>query len=84
MLSIESGHFSAGVVLNERLFVKKTAPILKYMKNWHLTQVQSYCRRMNWSITEIDDENGQEWKSRHLSGRIHSGDGGGQDDGNRS
>jgi hypothetical protein len=49
---IEAPHFVAGFVLRrkgEHLF----APILGYMRNWTLTQIEIYCQRKEWKLKEL-------------------------------
>lgn len=46
---IVAPHFCAGIeVSQDSRLVKRTAPILSYMRNWDADAVQAYCRSKNW------------------------------------
>ena len=47
-LRIVAPHFVAGVEFGERGMVKRCPPIVKYMRGWPQSQVQSYCHKKGW------------------------------------
>lgn len=47
---------TAGVVFNEREITIKAAPIIKYMKGWHVNKVISYCNKRNWRYEVTEHE----------------------------
>jgi hypothetical protein len=57
LLQIQSGYFSAGVVMiGDRVI--RAAPIVHYMIGWKLKTIKDYCRKKRWSvkrIVEVDD-----------------------------
>lgn len=52
MIRIEAPHFVAGAVLDERGFVVRAAPIIRYMIGWPEIKVYNYCRRKSWHASE--------------------------------
>ena len=47
-LRIVAPHFVAGLEFGERGMVKRCPPIVKYMRGWPQSQVQSYCHKKGW------------------------------------
>lgn len=49
IVHIDAPHFNAGCILlkkNERVI--QAAPIIKYMFNWELDRIKSYCNKKGW------------------------------------
>lgn len=47
---IESGYFVAGVVLDEDHVAERAAPIVNYMRNWHIDKILRYTNKKNWKV----------------------------------
>ena len=47
---IEAPHFVAGTVTEGRLVVT-VAPILHYMEDWSITEMDNYCKKKGWTLT---------------------------------
>jgi len=55
VIRIVAPHFVAGICknnINNKL--TKTAPILKYMKNWSLFEIAIYCKQKQWKLSIIN------------------------------
>lgn len=53
MIRIVAPHFTAGVVLDARDRVTTCAPIVRYMRDWHMRAVLAYCQRRGWRAEVI-------------------------------
>lgn len=53
LLHIDAAHFNAGAIVKLG-FVRKAAPIIRYMEGWNLTKVYSYCKKKEWHLLETD------------------------------
>lgn len=51
VLRITAGHFVAGIVPGE-----KAAPIVKYMQNWDMNKISTYCTLRGWKLEELQNE----------------------------
>jgi hypothetical protein len=47
---IDAPHFSAGYDLE----TGRIAPIIKYMKDWSIEEIQEYCAKKGWRCQIID------------------------------
>ena len=50
---IDAPHFNVGLLVNNQGVVEEAPPIVKYMKNWNIRNVQSYCKQKRWTFTYI-------------------------------
>lgn len=50
---IVSNYFVAGIIVASGGNVFLAAPIVKYMKNWHIKGVEAYCRKKGWTCDAI-------------------------------
>ena len=46
---IEAPHFVAGIVSDEDGIVVRTAPIVHYMRGWHVMKAWRYTSRKKWT-----------------------------------
>lgn len=53
VMQIDGGHFVAGLVVNKFEFCTEAAPIIKYMRNWSLPRIRSYCSCRNWKLSKV-------------------------------
>jgi hypothetical protein len=53
LVRIEAKHFTAGIIMTPDDRVYKAAPILYYMSNWTLDQIEDYCKKKNWKMEII-------------------------------
>lgn len=44
--------FVAGIVVRDSV-VRRTAPIVKYMRGWKLSTVINHCNRKKWKFREL-------------------------------
>lgn len=57
LIRIEAPYFVAGIVYNIDIGeVIKIAPIIKYMKQWSVSQIIQYCEKKHWKVTTTKDE----------------------------
>lgn len=47
LVRIEAPHFVAGIEYRSRTF-NVCPPILRYMKDWNLYEITTYCQSKNW------------------------------------
>ncbi len=50
LVRVLAPHFVAGVSQD------RAAPIIKYMKNWSLSEILFYCRKKNWKVEFLEGE----------------------------
>jgi hypothetical protein len=50
---IDAPHFSAGYDLE----TGRIAPIIKYMKDWSIEEIQEYCAKKGWRCQVADARN---------------------------
>ena len=53
LLHIDAPYFNAGATVKNG-FVRKAAPIIRYLEGWNLTKVYSYGKKKGWTISETD------------------------------
>lgn len=53
MLRITAKHFCAGAILAWNIVIAH-APILRYMRGWSVSEVESYCRKKGWKCERLD------------------------------
>jgi hypothetical protein len=46
LIRITAPHFCAGIDTERKL----VAPIIRYMRDWSLTRIESYCRKKGWVV----------------------------------
>ena len=52
LIRIESPYFVAGATVDDNYcYCQKAAPIIKYMKGWHMTGIINYCKKKKWKYT---------------------------------
>lgn len=69
-LRVEAPHFVAAIVPGEK--ENRVPPILKYMTNWSVDRIFSYCRAKGWEITQYDSQGEGGEESTELSEREYS------------
>jgi len=47
LIRIEAPHFVAGYDMANN----NIAPIIKYMRGWNLTRIETYCARKGWLVS---------------------------------
>jgi hypothetical protein len=52
LFQIDAPHFCAGAVMSEGKVIE-IAPIIRYMKGWSESKIQSYCKKKNWKYSEM-------------------------------
>jgi hypothetical protein len=50
LLHIDAPHFCAGALVDDAGIVRRTAPILAYMRGWSARRVTGYCARKRWNV----------------------------------
>lgn len=54
LIQINAKHFCAGIIVDEKGVVVKTAPILKYMIGWHINRVKAYTTVKKWGLIKCN------------------------------
>lgn len=52
LYQITAPHFVAGLEADN--YVVKAAPIIKYMHDWAMTRVATYCQSKRWKLDRVD------------------------------
>jgi len=85
LYQVEAGHFTAGLVVCERGWVRYAAPIIKWSKGWKIYDFARYCEKKGWKLKEIkeaDDTGATDIQEAAPEGDIQSVSGQGEHDGN--
>jgi len=56
LYQITAPHFSAGICIDPKEGVYKSAPILGFMCRWSLEQIEEYCRLQKWDMKLVQKE----------------------------
>lgn len=51
---IQSHYFVAGIEIDKNKIVSRCAPIVQYMKGWHIDKVYSYALTKKWLVVDIE------------------------------
>lgn len=54
LYEISSSYFVAGILVNHKGVVYKTAPILKRFSFWNLWKVRQYCENKHWKLSRLE------------------------------
>ncbi len=52
LATIDAPHFYCGIVLHDDRVVR-TAPIVKYMREWTRDRVRDYCTEKGWKVSVV-------------------------------
>jgi len=53
LIRIEAPHFVAGIIYNES-WTSECAPIVSYMRDWNLNEIEGYCKKKGWKFKILD------------------------------
>ena len=55
LVCVDAPHFNAGIILDSKGFVERTAPILQWTKGKHFSELRPYFRRKGWQYCRASE-----------------------------